>query len=451
MPDTDTDTDTGTGTDTDTDTETDADADAGPRYDTSMTSTTGRDLGHGVRVLPGAGDGVVVLSERLDLGWRPREAGRPGSAVLWDEEGFEVVDRQPWRGGGRWVLEPWNREDVMRVVASLDERTVASVADEAREKQQTAGLRPVLWLSAPLLGFAVARWQRRWRDRWNYPAALATTLSALLELVVGAACMIELIAAMGAGQSIFPWLPKPLVMIGLYVFIEGAVRLAQVFSDSEPIGTLFGLVVSVVDRPRTPAPIPVPAPTVRAFDREKGTLDLLSPIQRRDWEVPGLLPYRGDRYAMERTERLGEAWVYSFHRVRLAGEHAGPNLRLLPARTAPEGFDFSGSPGVVRTVVLTIACTLAQARFQQRWADRLGVRAILFTVFGAVAELIGGLSNLGADTGASPVSVALNLFFVVEAAIRLGWVVLRGHPLGSVFGLVLSPILDHVLPEARNH
>ena len=40
-----------------------------------------------------------------------------------------------------------------------------------------------------------------------------------------------------------------------------------------------------------------------------------------------------------------------------------------------------------------------------------------------------------------------NLFFIIEAVTRLGWVVRTGEPLGSVLGLPLTPLLERVLPE----
>ncbi len=231
-----------------------------PRYHVPMTSTTHRDLGHGVRVLPGDGNGLVVLSESLDLGWRARVGGASGSAVMWQGSGFEVVDREPWRRGARWRLEPWTGGDVMRVVLPLDEAAIGSAAKAARLAALSTRIRPWLWLLSPVLGFAPAAWQRRWRNTWGYPATIATWLSALLELAVGAAGVIETISAMGAGVSIFPWIPRPIVFISLVLFVEGLIRLAQMAADSEPVGSVFGLVAAVFER-RSPK---VEEPTPRA-------------------------------------------------------------------------------------------------------------------------------------------------------------------------------------------
>jgi len=335
-----------------------------------MTLTSGRSLGHGVRVTPGDGGELHVLSETVDVGWRPRVSGRPGSAVMIDGQGFEVVVRRPWGKGAQWTLEPWSGEDVMRVVQPLDEAAVAALAAQASTQAKATRLRPVLWLLAPILGFAVASWQRRWRDEWNYPASTATWISAILEMFLGGACLIEFIGSMGAGASIFPWIPRPVVRVGVYFFGEGIVRLILVFADSEPVGSLLGAVISIFDRRPKPARAPVAAPKVNRFD---------------------------------------------------------------------------DAPGFWKSVFLNIVCTMAPARFQERWAWWAGIRAIWFTVAGSLVALVGGLANLRA--GVDGISVALNLFFVIEAVARLAFVILKREPLGSVLGLVLTPILERVLPD----
>ena len=412
-----------------------------------MTSTIGRDFGSGVRVVPGDGNGLVVLAASVDFSWRPRQDGRPGSVVMIDGDSYEVTEHQPWRRGGRWSLEPWVGEDVMRVIFTLDETSVAGVVEAARSSDTAVRLRPWMVGLAPLLGFAPASWQRRWRDAWGFPAAMATWTSAVVEMLVGAVGVFELVASSAGGVSVFPWIPRPLTFFGLYLFVEGIARLAQVFADSEPVGTLFGSAVSFFERPKKPAAQPVHAPDVRFHDRESGSLELASPIQRRDWEEPGLLPFRGETFAMVRLRRLGESWIYLFSRVEVTDDWNGRRLRLALPRTRPVKRSFADAPGLAKTVMLTIACTLAPGRFQERWGWQIGVRATWFTIIGAGVEMIGGVSNLGSGAGAQPIELALNLFFVVEAVARLAWVVLRGRPLGSLIGWPLSPLLDRVLPE----
>ena len=412
-----------------------------------MTATTGRDLGHGVRVMPGDGDGIVVLSVHFDLGWRARAVGRPGSAVVWQDGSFEVVDREPWRAGFRWTLAPWDRNEVMRVVQPLDEASVAAAAETIRHETRATKLRPALWLLSPVLGFAVAGWQRRWRDAWGFPAVLATWLTAILEAIFGALCLIEAIASVGAGEAIFDWIPRPLVLPGLYLFVEGLFRVVRVAADSEPVGSLVGAVAAVFERPPPPASAAIVAPVVQSNDGVAGILELASTMVRRDWEIPGVLAFRGDSYVLDGTRSLGDSWIYRFRRLAAAEPRPEASLRLLPPRTQPRPPARASEPGALQTVLLSIACTLAQGRFQTRWARRLGVRATWFTVLGASAELIGGWSNLAAGGGGGGLALLLNLYFVVEAVARFLSVALRGEPMGSVFGLPLQPVLERHLPE----
>jgi len=411
-----------------------------------MTSQTSRDLGHGVRVMPGEGGGIVVLSGEFDLGWRPRGGSRPGAAVVWDGSGFEVVEREPWRRGARWTLEPWTGDNVMRVVTPLDGATVAAAALAARTADRAAGLRPWLWIGAPILGFAPASAQRRWRDDLAFPATLASALSAISEIVVGAMCVIELLLSAFDNQTLFPWLPRPVIFFGLLLFVEGAIRMVQVFSELEPVGSLFGWLATIPKRRQPRSSVPIQAPTVQTFDLAAGTLELLSAIHRRDWEEPGVLPYRGELFKLAGTDRLGEGWVYHFDRVGDSDDPVSTRLRLVQPAARMEGRSFADQPGAVETVLLSIAATLAPRRYQERWAGELGIRPGWFTVMGASAELLGGLVNLGAAGELSVSTVLLNLFFCAEAMVRFGSLVFKGAPLGSVFGLPLTAILEKRLP-----
>lgn len=412
-----------------------------------MTSQSIRDLGHGVRVIPCDEGVVVVQSSEFALDWRPRSADARGSAVTWEDRSFEVVECLPWSRGGRWTLVPWTGEDVMRVVLPLNGEAVEAAAREARTAARGARLRPWFWLLSPVLGFASASLQRRWRDDWGFPATTATWLSAIFEFALGGLCIMELMVASQADVEIFSWIPRPLLFCGLPLCVEGLVRMKMVASDSEPMGSFFGLIFSVFERSRKPTPEPTTAPSVQTWDETNGVLGLVSTIHRRDWEKPGLLPYKGDLFALDSTERMGENWLYVFGRLEVAENWDGPRLRLIPPRTEIKERSFGDQPGFVKIVLLSIACTLAPRRFQERWAWELGVKAKWFTVIGASTEFLGALDNLGSPEGQTVLTVLLNLFFLGEALVRFGSVVIRRQPLGSVLGLPLIPILERVLPE----
>jgi len=413
-----------------------------------MNLETGCDLGHGVRVMPGVGRGLVVQSGAIDLGWRARQGGEAGSAVVWHGESFEVLANEPFREGHRWFLEPWSGEQVMRVVLSLDEDWVDDASRAAKRIAQAAKLRAWMWPFLPLLGMAPESWQRRWRNDWNYPAALATSVSAVLEAVLGAACLVEFMAKVGAGATIFPWIPRPLVIMGGVLLPEGLVRLAQVFADSEPVGSVFGLVASVFYRPKGAAEAPIPVPTVSAYDGAEGTLELDSPIQRRDWEGPGVLSYRDEVYTLAETRRLGENWIYSFARGDGGELEAEPRFRLAPPRILSKPTPRESPPGFIRIALLTTVVCLAPGRFQERWARVLEVHPLWLTVLGAGAELVGGLNNLGSNGDAGTGTILLAIFFIAEAVVRFGSLATTGRPMGSLLGWPFAPLLERVIPES---
>ncbi|HEX7678562.1 MAG TPA: hypothetical protein VF713_10590, partial [Thermoanaerobaculia bacterium] len=90
------------------------------------------------RVRPGDGEQFVLLS-RIPKGWTPRavktltSAEFPGTAVLWEERYFEVVDAEALpQGGVQYVLEPWLDMHVMRTTDRYDAESEAERLIEYR-------------------------------------------------------------------------------------------------------------------------------------------------------------------------------------------------------------------------------------------------------------------------------------------------------------------------------
>ena len=195
-------------------------------------------VGHGVRVAA-SGDELVVFSEGVDLGWRARTGRVAGTAVEWDGRLWEAVEV----GGGerirRWRLAPWNPSEVIRHSARLDDAAVAAAvagaADERRGRRHGA----LLTVAAPVLGFAPGGWQQRWADEYGYPAMLGVVLSSLIEVVAGAAGIIQ-IFVLRFGEGMFlPWPLRWLVVAGPVLFAEGFIRLKQSNAHGEPIGSIL--------------------------------------------------------------------------------------------------------------------------------------------------------------------------------------------------------------------
>ncbi len=218
-------------------------------------------LGHGVSVVE-AGGRLVVESGTLDLGWTPPRGRVPGTAVRWRGGLWEVKAARGAAGGGRWELEPWPEDAVVRHTVTLDEAAVATLAAARQEGRRDARLRGVAALLLPILGFLPARLQRRWRDDWGFPALTATRLSAYLELAVAGFGLVHLLGvAFGGG----PVLPRGLGWLGPagpLLFAESLLRLHLSASDGEPVGSAVGL-PALPFLPGQPSP-PEPEPSPRA-------------------------------------------------------------------------------------------------------------------------------------------------------------------------------------------
>jgi hypothetical protein len=127
-------------------------------------------------------------------------------------------------------------------------------------------------------------------------------------------------------------------------------------------------------------------------------------------------------------------------------------LRLVPPPTRFEGLHQNSStrPSIFRTTLVTAAVTLGPQEDQEIWAKHLNLKPIWLTIFGAGAELVGGLVNLGADADRGiPLLLFLDLYLVGEALARMSYVVARGRPIGSVFGWILRPLYKRWMPASE--
>jgi hypothetical protein len=332
----------------------------------------------------------------------------------------------------------------MRNVFRLDSESVQNEADKAAGEKQNQRFRGWTLLVLPVLGFAPAALQKKWANEWGFAAAGATMVSAGLEMLVGAAGTVQMIAAAFGSEFFMPW---ALAFPGPLLFASGSLRLAMVFGDGEAVGSPLG----VVFLPWTPKAEPrqeLLTPALRSLQEPEGALDLVSPIMRRDWDRDGILRYRDQDFRLESVEQEGRSWVYRFIRV----SQRGPEERALglkpPTATVREHTELEVPPSFLRTMLMTAAMTLAPASDQRRWAAELGTRAIWFTILGGLSELVGGFVNLQSDLGSQPsVLVLLDFFLVGEGLLRLGSA-LTARPMGSLFGWILRPLYRKHLPPA---
>jgi hypothetical protein len=400
------------------------------------------DLGAGVHLSSAAGLNLLVRSEQIDLGWQTPQGKVTGTAVFWQDQPYQVVSREETASGYAWTLAPWPTNEPARNVFRLDQATLANLEQEFRREREAARRRGSTILLLPFLGLAPGRLQQRWWYEWGFPARLATTTSAVLSLVMSACGMIQ-IGMARSGEWFIPESLAFLLPLAPYLLGEAIIRLFFLVSQGEPIGSLLGLPFHLFfEKPPQPSRVAGTAPEVRSFDESQGSLELWSKEIRTDWEEPGLLPYRGRHFQLQELHESGGGRLYLFGQVDSKTVPAAPALRLLPAPIAkaePSRLN-EPTPSFIRTTVLTALICLAPRVYQEDWAEELDTSPVWFTLMGSFAELIGGLVNLVGHLREGSPLVLFDLLLAGEGLVRIAWMVIKKHPVGSLLGLPLSPL-----------
>ena len=191
----------------------------------------------------------IVLASRLSKGWVARvgktltSAEFPGTAVLWEEQYFEVVGAQALaQGGVEYVLEPWRDHHVMRVVQQYDEpseagRVAAHRAHLARERNRMAAN-----LMALFTGHLPAVVQNRMADDLGLLPYRITFTSVIGVYAVVVGCFLWMVSYVMRHEP--P--PVPLIVLTAYLGIETTARFLIVYTQNRPIGSSLGLLVYIL-------------------------------------------------------------------------------------------------------------------------------------------------------------------------------------------------------------
>jgi hypothetical protein len=288
----------------------------------------------------------------------------------------------------------------------------------------------------PLLGFAPARIQGAWHDRWGFPATAATRLSVACELLLGAFGSVSLVVETFGGRPPVPGWLSWLLPIGPLLLLEGLVRLARHLPNDEVVGSVLGLPLELaIPAPAKRTATPV-APTAVELDNHQ--LVLRSTECRSDWVPEGELRYRGRRWRLAAADRDGVAWRYRFEAVEDEVPEVEHRLSLVrPAgRAAADPVRAGPELGLLATTVLTAFACFASTAFQRSWSERLEIGPRTLTVLGAALELFGGFVNLHRPAvRAVPVVALLNAVLVLEGLARLAVTSVVGGPVASLLGL----------------
>jgi hypothetical protein len=145
----------------------------------------------------------------------------------------------------------------MRDVFTLDRDSVQDAAEKAEAEARNRRARGWSLILLPVLGLAPSALQKKWENEWGFAAARATFMSAILEMLVGAAGTVQMAAAAFGGTFFMP----PVVAVpGPILFLAGAARMAMVFGGGEPVGSPLGVPFLLLVPKSTPDSQPTPPP-----------------------------------------------------------------------------------------------------------------------------------------------------------------------------------------------
>jgi hypothetical protein len=220
------------------------------------------------RVRDGDGGRLVLLS-RIAKAWTPRApktlttAEFPGTAVLWEEQYFEVVSAEPLaQGGVRYVLEPWQEMHAMRTIDQYDDAREAERVADYRAQVSRETKRKSANLLSVLAGHLPAIVQEEIGRELGIIATRLTIISALGVYAVVIALALWIVSYVMA--QLPP--PAPLLIVTGYLFVETSFRFFVAWMTGRPAGSLIGIIsylvyyFSAADRSRAVSP----------FGREKG-------------------------------------------------------------------------------------------------------------------------------------------------------------------------------------
>jgi hypothetical protein len=194
-------------------------------------------------------DGAAILTCRTaKQGWQARiektltTPQHPGTAILWEEEYWEVVDIEVLQSGVRYTLTSWPDSSAMRFVDSYDEvREVERAAERRRAIVREKGRRAAVALGF-LTGHLPANVQMHLAENIGINPVRLTMISAIPPFVAFAACFVTIVG------NVLPslerrYVPPPVVVALLaYLAVDSLIRFLFAMARGRPMGSIFGVI-----------------------------------------------------------------------------------------------------------------------------------------------------------------------------------------------------------------
>ena len=419
--------------------------------------------------------------------WKPRvseshKAVFPGTAIAFEDKYYEVVEIkiQKEEGVSRYCyyLNRWDERFPIRVQFRYSTEECRRLARKARKEARNRQFTALLLVLAPIVGLLPDADQRRIGSSYGITPTRFTFLSSIALLFPGGLALILLLVSMfvpaaDAGITV----PKSILLLGSYFFLESFLRIYSCMKLEEPMGSLLlSLPVEffrAIRRTFDPTyqqmrfermevkhsrshPLLNASDQVMEVSGENHDLEIISLLPKPSWTLLTGVNYQGVWYGPVDFQKMqeGETVRYKF---------------LL--KKAPEGFVFrticNYTPEDVRQLYLqqrrrdlgTWVETFApfwglldrgdQTRLKELYDfDGLKYSRWTFLALGALGltNLIASLANLTAGIG-TELDVLLLFpsgYFLLESYTRWkDWKV--GQPSGSILGILFRPLAKRLL------
>lgn len=259
-----------------------------------------------------ASGGKVILHSRLPKGWTPRtpksttHAEFPGTAVLWDDQYFEVLSAEPLPAGGvRYTLAPWQDAHTFRLFVTYDAASEARLRADHETAQRQRRHSRLAQASSMLLGHLPSSVQERLGNELGLLPARMTLLSLIPPVVLFGTCVWLYVDAK-IGQQLAP-IPPWLWLLACLMMLDTAVRFLIAMSQNRGAGSLPGtiayLLYRLVTGKRTAPPKlarEVPEETVQrdSVEWRSWMFTLLSPAEQRALAQRYGYDYRKDAWSV---------------------------------------------------------------------------------------------------------------------------------------------------------
>lgn len=247
-----------------------------------------------------------ILSTRLEKGWIARvektltSAEFPGTAVMCEDQYYEVVAVESIPNGVRYILEPWAEHHAMRTTDRYDAESENARMEARRAAHTHNQRRRAINLLGILAGHLPGDVQEQIGRDYGILAQWLTYMSTIPEFIVGAA-----LAQIAARRMLESGIPATVIIAALIILADAIPRTLWTFMTGRPIGSVPGLIAYTVyaaatgklvvsDLPKIPD-APEPIARQDALAMREPLVTLLPPDDQR--RVARRFDYRYERLA----------------------------------------------------------------------------------------------------------------------------------------------------------